>query len=49
MEQVKHGYTSPKAKVVIVEEQCVLCGSPYGENNEKFTIGDKRYDESDWD
>ncbi len=42
-------YRSPEVKVIFVKAQVVLCGSPYGENTEKFTLGNNRYDESDWD
>ena len=58
MEQVKHNtaaadsvklYISPNVKAVFVKAQGMLCGSPCGENTEKFTLGENRYDESDWD
>lgn len=42
-------YRTPNVKVIDVKAQGVLCGSPYGENTEKFTLGDNYYDESDWD
>ena len=58
MEQVKHDaavgnsverYISPRTMVLFVKSYGVLCSSPYGENTEKFTLGDNRYNESDWD
>ena len=58
MKQVKHDtvaensekwYTSPKVRVVFVKAQHVLCVSPYGNNTEKFTLGDNDYSESYWD
>ena len=41
-------YEAPQARVVLVKTQGLLCGSPYGENTEKFTLGDNIYFESDW-
>lgn len=42
-------YKAPRAEVIEVKAQSVLCGSPYGDNTEKFTLGDNRYDENDWE
>ena len=58
MEQVKHDtavgnnvkrYKSPKTQVLFVKSHGVLCGSPYGENTEKFGMSGNSYDEGDWE
>ena len=41
-------YKAPRAEVIEVNVQNVLCGSPDGENTEKFTLGTNHYDEDDW-
>lgn len=45
----KTAYKAPKAKVVEVNVQGVLCGSPYGESTEKFGMSSNSYNEDDWE
>ena len=44
----KKAYYAPRAKVIEVKVQNLLCGSPDGGNNEKFTLGGNQYNENDW-
>ena len=41
-------YKAPRAEVIEVNMQNVLCGSENGDT-EKFILGDNRYDESEWE
>ena len=45
----KTTYKAPQSKVIEVKVQGVLCGSPYGENTEKFGMSGHSYDEDDWE
>lgn len=45
----KTTYKAPQTKVIEVKVQGVLCGSPYGENTEKFGMSGHSYDEDDWE
>ena len=40
-------YKAPRAEVIEVNIQNVLCGSDNGDT-EKFILGDNRYGEEDW-
>ena len=46
---IKMAYNAPLAKMAEVKSRNALCASPYGENTQEFTVGNNRFDESDWE